>query len=75
VTDGDRWIVEVDGVCIASGMCLGIADAYLVRGEDGKTHPVTAEVDADEVLLDAAASCPMEAIRVFEQKTGEPIEP
>ena len=53
---GDRWIVEVDGACIASGMCLGIADAYFVPGEDGKTRPVTAEVDADEVLLDAVAS-------------------
>ena len=72
---GDRWLVEVDGACIASGMCLGIADAYFVPGEDGKTRPVTAEVDADEVLLDAVASCPMEAIKVFDQKSGAPIEP
>jgi len=75
VSAGDRWIVEVDGACIASGMCLGIADSYFVPGADGKTRPVTAEVDADEVLLDAVASCPMEAIKVFDQKTGEPIEP
>lgn len=75
MSDGDRWIVEVDGACIASGMCLGIADSYLVRGEDGKTHPVTAAVDADEVLLDAAASCPVEAITVHDERTGEPIEP
>jgi ferredoxin len=75
VSDGDRWIVEVDGACIASGMCLGIADSYFVRGEDGKTRPVTAEVGADEVLLDAAASCPMEAITVYDERTGEPIEP
>jgi ferredoxin len=75
VSAGDRWLVEVDGACIASGMCLGIADAYFVRGEDGKTRPITSEVGADELLLDAVSSCPVEAIKVFAQKTGESIEP
>jgi ferredoxin len=75
VTPAGRWVVEVGGACIASGMCLGIADAYFVRGEDGRTRPVTAEVDADEILLDAAASCPVEAITVYDEKTGAPIEP
>ncbi len=70
-----RWIVEVDGACIASGMCLGIADSYFVRGEDGRTRPVTAEVEVDDVLLDAAASGPVEAITVFDATTGQPVEP
>lgn len=70
-----RWIVEVNGACIASGVCLGTAPSYFVRGEDGRTHAVTAEVDADEVLLDATVSCPVEAITVYDAGTGEPIEP
>ena len=70
-----RWIVEVSGACIASGVCLGTAPSHFVRGEDGRTHAVTAEVDADEVLLDVTASCPVEAITVHDAGTGERIEP
>jgi ferredoxin len=75
VSEPPRWSVEVDAACIASGMCLGVADSYFVRGEDGRTRTINAEVDADDTVLDAAASCPVEAIVLHDIRTGKPIEP
>ena len=69
------WTVAVAGSCIASGSCLGVAPGYFVRGEDGKTRPAAADVAPDQVVLDAAASCPVEAITVRDRDSGEVIEP
>jgi ferredoxin len=69
------WNVAVAGSCIASGSCLGVAAGYFVRGEDGKTLPAAVEIAPDQVVLDAAASCPVEAITVRDRDTGELIEP
>jgi ferredoxin len=69
------WNVDVAGSCIASGSCLGVAPGYFVRGEDGKTRAAAAEIAPDQVVLDAAASCPVEAIAIRDRETGELIEP
>jgi ferredoxin len=69
------WNVAVAGTCIASGSCLGVAAGYFVRGEDGKTRPMAAEIAPDQVVLDAAASCPVEAITLRDRDTGEFIDP
>jgi hypothetical protein len=38
-----------------------------------RSGPVEAEIDPDEVVRDAAASCPSEAISLVEAGTGQPV--
>jgi ferredoxin len=66
--------VTVERGCIGSGSCVGVAPDRFAIGEDGKAHPVATEVAPDEVVLDAAAQCPVEAIIVRDLATGELID-
>ncbi|RKT53115.1 ferredoxin [Saccharothrix australiensis] len=59
-----RWSVEVDSAaCIGSGMCAGMAPDHF-RLEGSTATPVSRLVEPDDVVVDAAESCPMEAILV-----------
>jgi ferredoxin len=75
VTEPPAWRLEVSAECIASGMCLGSASAYFGRAPSGRSEPIRAEIEPSEAVLDAAASCPVEAIIVRDAATGERIEP
>jgi ferredoxin len=68
------WRVRVDGsLCISSGLCVGAAPHAF--GFDGARHsrPVSELTAEDEAVLDAAATCPVEAISVTDASTGLPI--
>ncbi|WP_414941074.1 ferredoxin [Amycolatopsis sp. cmx-11-51] len=67
------WNVEVDGgTCIGSGMCASLMPEVFEL--EGATATVVAgEVSPDEMVLDAADSCPAMAIEVTEK--GEVIGP
>jgi ferredoxin len=70
-----RWKMSVDKhVCIGSAMCVAIAPDRFVLDERHRSGPVEAEMDADEVVRDAAASCPSEAIGLFDADTGQPVD-
>lgn len=70
-----RWRVAVDkGTCIGSAMCVGIAPGRFALDERQRSGPVAAEVDPDEAVRDAAASCPAEAISLVDAGTGEPVD-
>jgi len=69
------WRVTVGSECIAAGSCLGLAPRRFALGDDGRSHPTSALIDEDETVLDAVASCPMEAIRVYDLRTGALVEP
>lgn len=58
------WKIDVDpGRCIGSGMCAALApERFLLDGP--YAVPVTADAEPDEVLLDAADSCPATAITI-----------
>ena len=72
---GSQWRLEVDRhVCISSGMCAGIAPDHFELEADG-AHPTADVVDQDEVVVDAAESCPVEAIKVFAASGGELVAP
>jgi ferredoxin len=61
------WHLEVDAdVCIASGMCAGLAPDLFTLGEE-HSSPVEPNVEPNELALDAADSCPTLAIRVTDQ--------
>ena len=70
------WRITVDHTCIGSGSCAGIApDRFELDDVEGRAHPVHPDVAPDdEAVLDAVASCPMEAISVVDLATGRPVE-
>ncbi|GIJ79037.1 ferredoxin [Micromonospora phaseoli] len=58
------WRIEVDARrCIGSGSCVGMAQAHF-RMESGLATPIAAAVEPTETVIDAAESCPVEAIAV-----------
>ena len=67
-----RWKVSVDkNTCIGSAMCVAVAPGRFVLDERQRSGPVEAEIDPDEVVRDAAASCPSEAISLVDADTGQ----
>jgi ferredoxin len=54
-------------------MCVAIAPDRFALDERQRSGPVEAEIDPDEVVRDAAASCPSEAISLVEAGTGQPV--
>lgn len=69
------WLVEVDGrTCIGSGVCAGTAPEHF-SVVDGVSTPKRREADPAEILLDAAESCPVEAITVRDRETGRVLAP
>ena len=69
------WRVAVGEECIAAACCIGIAPKRFALGDDGRSHPTSDLVPPDDSVLDAAISCPMEAITIQDAETGTPINP
>jgi ferredoxin len=71
-----RWLLDVDhGVCIRSGMCVGSAPDAFELTSTRQSRPKATAVDADDVILEAAENCPMEAITITDAATGSTIFP
>jgi ferredoxin len=67
------WHVSVDkGTCGATGMCAALAPELFVL-DDAYAEPVRPEIEPDDLALDAADQCPMQAILVSED--GKEIGP
>lgn len=64
MSEGTEWRLYVDPTrCIGSGICAGVApDHFLLV--DGLSRPRVERIPAAGVVLDAADSCPLEAIIV-----------
>lgn len=70
-----RWVVAVDkGTCIGSSMCVAIAPGRFELDEKQRSGPLATEIEPDEAVRDAAASCPSEAISLVDADTGEPVD-
>jgi ferredoxin len=70
-----RWKISVDkNVCISSAMCVALAPGRFALDERQRSGPVEAEIDPDEEVRDAAASCPSEAISLVDADAGQPID-
>jgi len=55
-------------------MCTGIAPDHFELDSDG-SHAITEVVDQDDAVIDAAESCPVEAIKVFNAASGDLVSP
>jgi ferredoxin len=55
-------------------MCVAIAPGRFVLDEQQRSGPVEAEIDPGELVRDAAASCPSEAISLADADTGQPVD-
>ncbi|MFF8611007.1 ferredoxin [Streptomyces sp. NPDC015346] len=61
--------------CVGSRMCAEAApEAFEVDGE-GRARPRLDVSHLSQVLIKAAALCPVEAIAVFEARSGRQIAP
>ncbi|MFI1361905.1 ferredoxin [Streptomyces griseochromogenes] len=73
---GDRWHVEVDrSVCIGSAQCVHHAPDGFRLDSARQSHPADPDTDASEHILEAAESCPVEAIVITLVGSGEPVFP
>ncbi|MER7046674.1 MULTISPECIES: ferredoxin [Streptomyces] len=73
---GDRWHVEVDReICIGSGMCVGVAPDGFALDSARQSHPKEGETDASETVLEAAETCPVEAIVITLAGSGKAVFP
>ncbi|MGW1076948.1 ferredoxin [Streptomyces sp. NPDC002537] len=71
----ERWRLSVaEDRCVGSGVCAASA-SHRFYVEDGLAHPEDEVVDADPEVLGAAESCPMEAIFVRVEASGELLTP
>ncbi|MFI9503520.1 ferredoxin [Nocardia sp. NPDC052566] len=71
----EQWRVTVDrDVCMGSGVCLGMAPEHF-GFVDQRSSPKAELVEPDERVIDAAESCPIEAILVRAASTGEILAP
>ena len=70
-----RWRISVDrNVCQSTAMCVSVAERFFeLRG--GYSTPIEPEVDPDEDVVEAAESCPLEAIKVHSVTDGHQIAP
>ncbi|MEU4213081.1 ferredoxin [Streptomyces sp. NPDC026206] len=76
MTAGERWRVSVDrALCVGSGQCAAIAPGAFRLDEARRSHPVAEETDASQAVLDAAESCPVEAVTLRGTGTGEAVFP
>lgn len=62
----ESWTVTVDhNVCARSGTCVALAPKYFELS-DGASRPVNEIVEPDDSVLDAADTCPTQAILVHD---------
>ena len=69
------WRVSVDpDNCIGSGICAGLAPKLFTL-VDGVSEPVEPAIAPDPAAIDAAESCPVEAIAVRDAADGHLVAP
>ncbi len=62
----EHWKTIVDrDACLGSGVCAATAPRHF-RLDDGKSRPIQEDIEPDDTVLDAADTCPAEAITVHD---------
>jgi ferredoxin len=65
--------IEVDrSLCSGFGSCVDALPTHFALGDSSVVSALVTETD-DDTVLDAAASCPMGAIAVFDRASGDQV--
>ena len=68
--------IEVDrGLCVGNAMCVATAPGVFAHDENRQSTVVDPEGDPESLVLEAAANCPVSAIRVVDGGTGRSLFP
>lgn len=71
-----KYRLEIDReACIGAASCVAIAGNTFALDEDNLVLIVEGDWDSEEMVLAAAQSCPVFAIKVFDNETGRQIFP
>lgn len=71
----DQWRISVDRTtCLGSGMCIGVAPGHFAL-VDGLSSPRHEKAPPDTAVVEAAESCPVEAILITTADSGATIAP
>jgi ferredoxin len=71
----ERWRISVNrDLCQGTGMCASMAPKHF-QLTGGLSAPVESEIDPEDDVVDAAESCPVEAILVAAADDGRVIAP
>ncbi|WP_307783835.1 ferredoxin [Streptomyces spinoverrucosus] len=69
------WSIEVNrAACLGTGGCAAVAAEHFAL-VGNRAQAVETAVPPDEAVLDAAESCPVQAILVRDRETGEVLAP
>ena len=68
--------ISVDlGLCVGNAMCETFAPKVFVLNDDRQSQVADAAADTVENILEAAENCPVSAITVVDEETGETLFP
>ncbi len=68
--------ISVDlNVCVGNAMCETFAPKVFVLNDDRQSQVADPEADTMEKILEAAENCPVSAITVVDDETGETLFP
>ncbi len=62
-------------LCVGNAMCETFAPKVFVLNDDRQSEVADPEADTMENILEAAENCPVSAIRVVDEETGETLFP
>ena len=68
--------ISVDlNLCVGNAMCETFAPKVFVLNDDRQSQVADPEADSVENILEAAENCPVSAITVVDEETGETLFP
>ena len=68
--------ISVDlNLCVGNAMCETFAPKVFVLNDDRQSQVADPEADTVENILEAAENCPVSAITVVDEETGETLFP
>lgn len=72
----EHWKVTVDPrVCVRTGLCVATAPGEFDFDDAGQGHATADTLPGSPTILEAAESCPREAITLTDAATGKPVFP
>ena len=69
-----RVSVDLD-ICVGNAMCETYAPKVFVLNDDRQSTVADPNADTEENIMEAAQDCPVSAITVIDDETGETLFP